>query len=128
MDKKTFKNFRKSMAWRGHRRVEDFTDLDWELIDIAVSIIEKFQYPVGYNLFRRELAKAANIRLVDAGWYITDVLTFDPIIDGEIVHVLGQGTRHGRYVLSITDAFKKYYDERKTYRKKAPGGGQETGR
>ncbi len=85
-------NFRKSISRRGHRKIEDFTDLDWRLIDTVVSIFEKSHYPIAYRAFRRELAKAANIRLTDAGWYITDVLAFDPIINGEIVHVLDIGS------------------------------------
>ena len=95
-------NFRKSISRRGHRKIEDFIDLDWRLIDTVVSIFEKSHYPIAYRAFRRELAKAANIRLTDAGWYITDVLAFDPIINGEIVHVLDIGSNRVGYVVSIT--------------------------
>lgn len=126
--KREFMGFRKAMTGCPHRVVEELTVLDWRLIDIAVGIIEEFQSSIGYNSFRRELAKAANIRLTDAGWYITDVLTFDPVIDGEIVPVLSIGSCGGRYILSVTDAFKKYYDERETLGEKIKGGDQETGR
>ena len=117
--KREFMGFRKAMTGCPHRVVE-------ELTVFAVGIIEEFQSPIGYNSFRRELAKAANIRLTDAGWYITDVLTFDPVIDGEIVPVLSIGSCGGRYILSVTDAFKKYYDERETLGEKIKGGDQET--
>ena len=107
--KREFMGFRKAMTGCPHRVVEELTVLDWRLIDIAVGIIEEFQSPIGYNSFRRELAKAANIRLTDAGWYII-------------------GSCGGRYILSVTDAFKKYYDERETFGEKIKGGDQETGR
>lgn len=123
--RKEFADYRKSIGHRGHRRIEEFTELDWRLIEITVRIFEKFPSPIAYNVFRRELAKAANIRLIDAGWYITDVLLFDPIIDGKVTHVLNIGSRPAgsgiRYLLSLKDAFKKYYDERKAARKETPG-------
>lgn len=117
---KEFKKFRKSMGMRGHRRIEDFSDLDWQLIDITIGILKRHLDPVASRVLRAELAKAANICPDDAGWYITDVLTYDPIIEGEIVHVLEvESDKQGRGV-SITNAFKKYYDERKIDRKKTP--------
>lgn len=113
--RKEFANFRKSMTGKySYRRIEDFTDLDWRLIEMTVGILEKHPSPIAYGVFRRELARAANISLLDAGWYITDVLTFDPIIKGKPERVLEIKNRYGRYSLCITEAFKKYYDERKT--------------
>lgn len=115
-----FKKFRKSMGMRGHRRIEDFTDLDWQLIDITIGILERHQGPVARSVLRGELAKATNICPDDVGWYITDVLTYDPIIEGEVVHVLEVESDKRGCRVSTTNAFKKYYDERKIDRKKTP--------
>lgn len=120
--KKELINFRKSMTGRGYRRIEEFTDLDWRLIEITIGIFGKHPSPnIEFTRFRRELAKAANIRLIDAGWYITDVLTFDPIINEKSERVVDIQNSFGQYLLSLTDAFKKYYDERKAARKETPG-------
>lgn len=124
MDKKKFKIFRNNTVRKGYcSDIEEFRELDWEIIDTACEILKLG--PVKCNRFLRELTRLTGFDRCDVSWYISEVLTYGLRISGENESILGVGNEpFGKHNMTyfLTEAFKKYNDERKIDRKKTPGG------